>query len=363
MNHSTRNSGFSLVEILVGLAIGILGMVVMVQMFSVTEAGKRTTGGSDDAQTTGAIAMYSLERDIRQSGYSVTNIRLIGCNVQLPTGVTLNGFAPVTINHASVPAGDPSTDTIVTVTGTNNSMQEGDGIVTQPAATFPRTYTVQTIASHTVGDQVIAEVSTTGPVAPCNLRMEPITSITAGTSNVNVATGLAGANNGYLFNMGTPRIFAYAIRNTKLTQCDFMVSDCTSSAKVGDETVWQPVASNIVSMRAQYGRDSTPAAMDAIIDVFDQSTPTYDAATTACNFSRIFSVRLALVARNQSYDKTEGGVTTTAPTWMGSSTHAISLENEDEWKQYRYKVFQTVIPLRNVIATGRVPPINGAYPC
>ncbi len=364
MNYSARNRGFSLIEILVGLAIGIIGMIVMVQMFAVTEAGKRTSGGNDDAQTTGAIAMYSLERDIRQSGYGVTNIRLIGCNITLPTGVVLNGFAPVTINHASVPAGDANTDTLVTISGSNNGAQEGDVIVTQPLATYPKTYTVQTITSHAVGDQIIAEVNTTGPATPCNLRMEPITAITAGTSNMNVATGLAAANNGIIFNMGaSPRIYAYAIRNTKLTQCDFMVSDCTSAAKISDPLVWQPIASNIVTLRAQYGRDSTPAAMDAVVDVFDQTTPAYNATTTACYFSRIFSLRLALVARNQNPEKTDGGVTTVAPTWLGSTANPISLEDEDEWKQYRYKVFQTVVPLRNVIATGVVPLINGAPPC
>jgi type IV pilus assembly protein PilW len=364
MNHSARNSGFGLVEILVGLAIGILGMIVMVQMFSITDAGRRTASGNDDAQTTGAIAMYTLERDIRQSGYGLTSIRLIACNVLLPTGVTLNGFAPVTINHASVPAGDTNTDTLVVVTGSNHGAQEGDVIVTQPAASYPRTYTVQTISSHAPGDQIIAQVNTAGPATPCNLRMEPIAAIVPGTSNIDVATGLAAASNGYIFNMGAkPHIYAYAIRNSKLTQCDFMLSDCTSAAQVANPAVWQPIASNIVSLRAQYGRDDAPAQMDAIVDLFDQTTPDYNATTTACDFSRIFSVRMVLVARNQNPEKTEGGVTTVAPTWLGSDTTPISLEEADEWKQYRYKVFQTVIPIRNVIATGVVPPVNGAAPC
>lgn len=363
MKTTIHTSGFSLIEILVGLAIGILGMIVMVQMFSVSENGKRSSGGGDDAQTTGAIAMYSLERDIRQSGYGVTPIRLIGCNVLLPSGVTLNSIAPVTINHASIPAGDPSTDTLVVVSGSSNGAQDGDIIVTQPAATAPRTYTVQTVTSHRVGDQIIAATFSAAPVAPCNLRMEPIVSITAGTSNLNVATGLAGASNGYIYNMGaSPRIYAYAVRNAKLTQCDFMTADCTSTAGVSNTNIWQPIASNIVSLRAQYGRDTSPAPMDATVDAFDQSTPLGNSATTACNFSRIFSVRLALVARNPNFEKTDGGVTTVAPTWLGSAEAPITLSDEDEWKQYRYKVFQTVIPMRNTLATGKVL-LNGVEIC
>ena len=41
--------GFSLVELLVALIIGLLGIVVMMQVFRVFEEQKRTTTGGDDA--------------------------------------------------------------------------------------------------------------------------------------------------------------------------------------------------------------------------------------------------------------------------------------------------------------------------
>ena len=48
--------GFSLVEIMVALVIGMLGIIVMMQVFAMFEAQKRTTTGGDDAISSGSIA-------------------------------------------------------------------------------------------------------------------------------------------------------------------------------------------------------------------------------------------------------------------------------------------------------------------
>ncbi len=362
----TSSRGFSLIEILVGLVIGLIGMVVMLQVFTSTEAGKRTTSGSDEAQNGGAIALYSLQRDIRQAGYGITNLTLIGCNLTLPSGVVINNIAPVTINHPAIPNGDANTDTILTISGNSNGAQQGDKITAQPAANTPRTYTMASTAVYEVNNQIIAQVFTAPPPAaslPCNLKMEPITSITAGTSNINVAVGLPGASNGTIFNMGSaPRIIAYAVRGGDLTTCDFMQSNCTQANLTSDITVWVPITGNVVSLRADYGQDLTnttfPGKMDAAVDTYDQATP-----LSNCGLSRVLTTRLAIVTRNASYDKAV--VTSTAPTWMGTANAPIVLNGTDtNWDHYRYKLFQTEIPLRNIIGIANGYAAMGASsPC
>ena len=56
--------------------------------------------------------------------------------------------------------------------------------------------------------------------------------------------------------------------------------------------------------------------------------------------------RLALVARSSLFEKDV--VTTAAPVWDGSDGAPIDLSANDDWGYYRYKVFQTVVPLRNL---------------
>ena len=345
-------AGFSLVELMVSLVIGMIGVVVMMQIFSVSEGYKRTTTGGDDAQNNGAIGLYGLQRDVRMSGQGSNSFTdnaaspaaysLIGCNVTLRPGVTINTLGPVTINHASIPAGDANTDTLLVFYGSGNDGPEGDRIESQPAT---NTYTLAGFAaaasapSMAVGDRVLAHP--TPRPTPCNLSMESVTALAG--SNVTVAAGVAGMTAGALFNVGqNPRFVAYAIRSGSLTMCDYMVNNCGG---VFTASHWVPLASNIVSLRAQYGRDTTVGTMDGTVDAFDQTTP-----TNICGWVRARAVRMALVARSAQLDK--DAVTTAAPAWAGSGTNAVDLSADASWQNYRYKVFETIVPLRNVAWLG-----------
>lgn len=341
--------GFSLVEIMVGMVIGMLGIIVMMQLFTLTEGRKRTTTGAGDAQSAGAIALYGVQRDIRQAGYGITDVKLLGCNILLRTGVTLNAIAPVTINHASIPAGDPNTDTLLVVYGNSNSSPQGEVIIDQLAAATPP-YTVTAQASFAINDRVIAAPATR--LTPCSLMLDTVAGVGA---TIGVATGSATMGQGTLFDLGQgPKILAYAIHRGNLTVCDYMTSNCAAACSATDgpaatlvggscNTAWTTIASNIVSLRAEYGHDvSVP--MDAIVDTYDQATP-----GTACAWAMASALRLALVVRNSQFEKT--AVTGGAPVWAGTTSAVsvpINLTIDPNWQNYRYKVYQTTVPLRNV---------------
>ena len=345
-------AGFSLVEIMVALVIGMIGTIVMLQLFALGEGHKRATTGTSDAQSNGAIALYGLERDLRQAGYGVSDVKLLGCNLALPlagavapalgrAATTLNNLAPLTINHASIPGGDANTDTLLVVFGNGNGSPQGDGITSQPAATQ---YAVQTASAFTGNDRVIAAPQTRA--TPCALSVDTVAGITS--PNVTVSTGVANVAGGTLFNLGqAPSIRAYAVRGGNLTMCDHMLNDCTGAANVGNAAVWTPIASNIVSLRAEYGIDTT-ATMDGIVDAYNQTTP-----TTACGWAKTLAVRLALVARSGQYEKS--AVTPAVPTWAGSASAtpvAFDLSGTSSWQNYRYKVFETTVPIKNVVWMG-----------
>jgi type IV pilus assembly protein PilW len=350
-----RNKGFSLVEIMVGMVIGLLGIIVMLQMLSLSESQKRTTSGSDDAQNAGAITLYGLQRDIQQSGYGVSAQRLIGCSVLLRAGVTLNSLAPVVINPAFIPtaASDANSDTLLVVYGNSNSPGEGDGITSQ---TGQNIYTVQTQTSYNVGDNVIAQYA--ARQTTCALSLDSIQIVPASSVNVTVATGVAtimttntsAGITPVLYNLGiTPSVLVYAVRNGNLAVCNFINDNCSSPANAeittANESVWVPIAGNIVSLKAQYGRDTNTLPMNGIVDTYDQTTP-----TTACGWIRTGAVRLALVARGGG-----GANNTPVPTWAGSAADPINLGAFPTWQNYRYKVFETVVPIRNVTIQGVVP--------
>jgi len=376
----SRLGGFSLVEIMVGILIGMFAVLVILQLLSSTSTQQRLAGSSGDAQINGALASHLLSRELTQAGLGLSAYTLLGCSLGYTTtgdgaAVTLGALAPVTVNPTTslVPAGDANTDTLLVIGGASGSPSEGDATLAVSTST---SLTVSTPASFAVGDWVVAAGTTRDSSSACALRLGRVTAISGSALTLTSATASLPLNSG-AYNLGAqPSIHAFAVRNGNLTMCDYLVNNCGSSSNVSNSAVWVPVASNVVSLRAQYGRDTSGLAastMDGVVDSFDQTTPASGGTVPLyCGWLRVIGLRLALVARSQQYDKAL--VTTAAPTWSGSTANTstttalttvtptaatIDLSGNSEWQHYRYKTIEVSIPLRNIIWNGNQQSYQG----
>ena len=122
-------TGFSLIELMVGVVIGAWTILVLMGVLGGFEGDKRGTTGGADAQNNGALALDGLQRDIRQGGYGISWPTLFTCNMTLPSGGTVP-VAPVIINPATsiIPAGDANTDTLLVIYGNTNGEPQGNEI-------------------------------------------------------------------------------------------------------------------------------------------------------------------------------------------------------------------------------------------
>ncbi len=110
-----------------------------------------------------------------------------------------------------------------------------------------------------------------------------------------------------------------------------------------------PIVSGVVTMRAQYGvsemaDDNEVTAWVPATGIWAQSTITME------NRNRIKAVRVAIVLRNGL--KERENVTTLAPvayTDSGTTAFSIDVSFLTDWQKYRYRVFTTTVPLRNMI--------------
>jgi type IV pilus assembly protein PilW len=341
-----RQAGFSMVEILIGLVIAMIGVAIMMEVLLTSEQRSRTTSSGNEALSSGAVMLHMMQRDLVQAGFGLNAPRLLsGCTVVMPTGAAVP-LAPVVINPpaALVPAGDPNTDTLLVFYGSDNGQPEGQEIF----ARFGSVYGVRSPGSFAVNDYVVAAPATcTG-----NLTLARVEATDASGVRVTALDPSATA----LYNMGrTPRVVAYAVRNGSLASCDFMVSDC----RVSNAANWTAVAANVASLRAQYGRDTAPpGSADGAVDTWDQVTP-----ANACGWARATAVRFVLVARSGQFESQIGPtgqrvcepVTAAPRTWSGSATTPIDLTRNpdgsanDEWQCFRYRTFETVAPSRNIV--------------
>lgn len=336
--------GVSLIELMVGLVIGMIAVLVVMQVFQISESSRRTTVGGDDAQMAGMLSLSALQRDIQQSGYGTSAFPIIGCGITVPGGWTVPALAPVTINPAGIPPGDANTDVVMVTYGDGGGSPEGDLVAAQAAQP---TYSVATPTSFAVNDLIVAAVTPRPGV--CNLTLEQVTAKSDSPPTVTVGVGVAGMINGTLYNFGRdPRFQVYAVRNGNLTVCDYRANNCGAAGSAGDPTVWVPVGNSVVSLRAVYGKDTT-APMDSAVDIYDRVAP-----ATACDYARVSALQMAIVTQSGEFDKQLGAELpfAAAPQWRASDAAPIDLSARADWQSFRYKVYETTVPVRNMAWQG-----------
>ncbi len=352
---SRRQGGFSLVELLVGVLIAMVGVLIMTQTLLNSEERNRTTTSGTEALSNGAVMLHLLTRDLSQGGYGLNATRLLGCNLTLPGGAVVP-LAPVLILPAAstlLPTADASTDRLYVAYGNDNGQPEGNPVLSVNASN----YVVQSPAAFSVGDWVVATPDT---CPGGGLALQRVTAVDALQVTTNSAA-LASAT--VLHNLGrNPRFVGYIVRNQALQTCDFMAGNGTTACGTFNAANWTSISPNIPSLRALYGRDTNAGTMDGAADLWDQTTPATGAGAT-CNWARITGVRVAVVSRSSAFetqiDSTSGervcqSVTTDAlaPTWAGSSLGVPLNMPGTDWRCYRYRTYETVTPMRNVIWAG-----------
>ena len=329
------HKGFTLVELMIGLVIGLLATLVIMQVLSVFETQKRATVGTSDAQTNGAIALYQIMREVQMAGYPlvpVTNSPLECTTLTFgETGIT--GIFPVILSNGVAASGIAASDTITLRYGDSQS----GGVPTQITAMGAPTANDAAVLSNLgcqTGDITLIVNGTT-----CAMSTASAVTGTTTVKLANTAAAIAGAN---LSCMGMWNTITYAVNNGNL------------------ERNGVPIVTGIVNLQAQYGV-SNMASSNQVVQWVDASGGTW-AVPTIADRNSIKAVRIAVVARNAKLEpanvtsacsSTTNAATTGLCAWVGSASNpapTIDLNAANpNWQRYRYRVFETVIPLKNLI--------------
>ncbi|HYL19462.1 MAG TPA: PilW family protein [Burkholderiales bacterium] len=354
--------GFGLVEIMVAMVIAMVGMIVIFQVFALSESYNRTAISGSDAQENGAYSLYVLEQEMRAAGWGFNNSRALGCNVlayNSSLGALNYTLAPVVIN-----AGPGNGSDSLEVNSGNQNLLVAPVAIYQDQVSTTDPFVVANRYGFNVGDLILASE----PGKSCTLAQ--VSQLPTGAQSTTIMRTGAGYpyNNpsgsgvmytaaGFVFNLGSaPTRDVFSVVNNQLVVLPQLSS-----------TTQQVVADGVVQIKAQYGKDNgvnngtVPVgpytANDGVVDSYDNVTP-----NSAAAWGQVLTVRIGVVTRSAQPEKPSGGgtacnTTTTAPTWSGSTTlSGASLDPFDltanaNWMCYRYKVFETVIPVKNILWT------------
>ena len=309
----SRTLGFSLIEVLVGIAIGMIGMLVMYKTVTLWNARTRATVAGGDAQVAGTLGAYALERDLKAAGMGFTQATSdLGCTVHgndATTGQAITfAFQPIEIIDGTA-TGVPdevhvlygnssftalrqiyqsSTGTSKTMTNSRNSFQPGDlAVVTDGVGGTPS-------ASN------CALVEITGNLNPAGLILDHA----AGSyTNYYAASGVASRYNNVSADMlVSPATFTsgnmYSLGPDPRRNVWSVVGDTLQVTDTLHPTNTPPptYAEEIVDLKAYYGIDTPPFDKQISTAEWTKNPP---AATTA--WSNLLAVRISLLVRSRNY--------------------------------------------------------------
>ena len=353
--------GVGLTDLLVGLAIGMLAMLVIIKVAVLFESRRKSTVGAAVAQQNVAIAVSLMSRELRMTGQGLGPADSVGCPVAHDLGTALGALSltPVTIIDGTAGAPDEirifssatrqstaAANLLIAHASTDTSMQIDSTLGMQP-----EDYLLFYEAGKTCS-LVRATAISMGAFRVDHSSMPmvtPTTPVAAGT--VATPAALDYASGSRVINLGSLHLVRYAINtNNDLQSSRFSVTLAN----------WQTaaMASGMVSLQAQYGFDNRPGVQtspqvtfwsSAMIDA-DGNGKTGDSN----DLKRLIALRFAVVAR--SSERNDQGCNASLPQWTaGDATTGqlaltdISLDHVNNWNCFRYRVLEAEVPLRNLI--------------
>lgn len=349
-----RQRGFSLIELMVGVAIALVSLLVLTGVLAGFNAQKKTTVSSSDAQVAGGVAAFMIERDMRRAGYGFNSEPLLGCSLRLldPGG----GPSPLPLQPVRIVPG--ATDQVAVTYSTARHGWYYANLTPPTGTNYPgdeSELTVDNLYGFAVGDLIAIGQTGVDPdgdgIADCSLRevsgIDPTTfriAHTGGTYNKPGGEGVTYSKGARVYNLGLsaagelPEVVTYAINaNNELTM-------------TSRQTQFQPVSigEHIVMLRAWYCKDQvnpTPSTITAC----DQTVP-----VNAAGWRQVLAVRFAVVARSPNRENTpvSGAALQLWPDMTLPSGNVLvgpTMALTADQQHYRYRVYGTLVPIRNML--------------
>lgn len=384
-----RPRGFSLIELLVSMAIALVVTLAITTVMIQGEGSKRSTTSVNEINQTGAYVAYVLDRQLRNAGSgftqrwgdmfgcAITASRNDGAGLMLPRGSSLPApfanaasaprLAPVIIvadGADTTGAGAEVRGDLVTIMGGTAGFGEMPQLVNTNSVTGASgSGSLQ--LPNTVGyaaDQLLL-LSDSGIANGC--LVEHISAVGVGgllqlggtyyqQSGNSIALGGFGANT-FAVQLGgastnPPQFNVFGVGD----QRTLYSYDLLRTAAGSDTPV--PLADSVVEMRAIYGIDTT-ATPDGKVDSWVQPTAAngYDAATLTSGSAaareklrRIVAVRLGLILRTSLKEKSPIAAAQTLTLFGDVAAQRTRTLSGDE-PYYRFRTLEITVPLRNVL--------------
>lgn len=376
----TMQRGFSLVELLVAVTIGLVVSLAIFTVLTTNEARKRTQLSVNDTSQTGAFLTYAFERAVRNagSGYGSELGRIGGCRLNVNRGATVllpratawpGAFLAVTGTLRLAPvviiqdASSAGSDVLVTMEGT-----AGFGDIPVPLSGPPTATSlnlINTIGLNgndlvliTDGNECLLEQVTAPFVGGAAVSL-PLSGTYYTAAGANQAlTAFTSPASTYVFALGNAAVNRPQMRMFGVGDNETLFS--LDIFDIANNDTPTPVAEGVVEMRALYGVDNVggDGKLDNWVDPSGASwgsAALLDGSSAArIRLSQIVAVRVGLILRTSLPEKLNSDGNPVAPPTLAlfsdlpaplKKTRTLTTDE----RNLRHRIVETIVPVRNAV--------------
>lgn len=389
---STRQGGFSLIELMVAVGIGLVITLAVFQVLTASEARKRTSTGLNDASQSGNYALYVLDRMLRSAGtgYSQGWATVGGCrlNAVLPGGETLPRVGALPAPFTAIPqtfrlapvvifqgASDTGSDVIMVMNGATGY---GEVLTNVPAGgvaaaqvTLPNTIGFRAgdlVMLASGGECLLSQVDAAKPPCAGDPAAAPNTACGPVLPLGGTYYTAAGANTSLAALALQPDVAAFSIGNATTNPPQFgLIGVGADSTLFGHNLLLfngvnasEPLAEGVRELHAVYGLDTND---DGILDTWQPPTGDWagaalmdGSAASNTRIRQIVAVRVGLVLRSSLVEREISPGVPVAPANLSLFSDLpapnpviVDLTRAGENRNQRHRTVEITVPLRNFL--------------
>ena len=363
-----RQHGFSMIEIMVGVVIGMIAVLVIYQVFATSEGIKRNITGAGDAQQNGLLSSFMMGIELANAGNGVA-VAAADLGTCTPAANATDSLRPIPLLITDG-GGANNPDSFVVYYSVGRTFVSAATITDTAIANAP--YKVQSANGFKKGDAIVAVTNPSAvfpATAPCytSVITDAVAAPAAADGVVTIthsgAPAVVGASS-TLFNLGPANLVQKVLYDVSAgnLRARSLLDPATGAPDNAQPT--NPLASNVINMKVQYGIDTVgdglihhwvPAVAGTAYGSWDPATLLAASVTT---INDIKAARIAILVKSETPDKdlagqgfsrtvfndcADGG--TCYPVTFSVAAVAAAVQPYG----WRYRVYETVIPLRNEV--------------
>ncbi len=337
--------GFSLVELMIGLVIGLLVSLAALSSLRIFTNEQRQGTVSGAGVLNAAAALGAIKNDVAAVGLGFFDGRRPMCdrlNLSFGTSALFNSaaFAPLSITRT---LGNDQIDVFYA-----SDVAAGANLSISTASNGTQV-SVDSILPASVGQAVLLAPANTGL---CTVRT--VTTTVAGTVDTPQIVNFSAAGLHNQANFNTAPAYAARARVTLLGQLQWRRYRLVDGNLVLEQPLIGTTAvlvRNVIALRAEYG---VSASGGTTLQDWQDPTDAGWSSLTGNNIGRVRALRLGLVTRVAQREKADSSGQCTASTARPRLFEVDIDPDVSDWRCFRFRNSTLVVPLRNLV-WGQVP--------